>query len=187
MNNNALIILAPGFEEVEAITIIDLLRRADIPVTTASISEKTITGSHGVTIEADELIDDCINRDFFVIILPGGQPGTNNLKESEKVIALLKKQSEKKRLIAAICAAPTVLEKAGLTKGKKVTSYPTEEKVFVDSEYVNDRIVQDGNIITSRALGTAIDFSLYLIKSLCGEEKATEISNKILHSQTRSL
>jgi len=182
----AIVILAPGFEEIETITIVDLLRRADINVTTASISEKEITGSHDIIINADVLLKDYSKHDFDIVILPGG-PGANKLKKSKTVIDLLKKQSNEKKWIAAICAAPTVLEKAGLTTGKKITSYPSEKEVFINSDYKTDNVVQDGNIITSRAAGTAIEFSLYLIRILCDEKKAKEIAAKILFQKNAVL
>ncbi len=177
----ALAILAPGFEEIEAITIIDLLRRAEINVTTTSITDPKVEGAHNITILADTLFQDSININYDLIILPGGQPGTTNLKKSDAVIDLLKRQNSKNKLIAAICAAPTVLADAGLVNGKNITSYPSEKGVFDSSNYKEDNVVQDGNIITSRAVGTAIDLSLFLIKKLCGEMKANEITEKILY------
>jgi 4-methyl-5(b-hydroxyethyl)-thiazole monophosphate biosynthesis len=176
----AIVLLAPGFEEIEAVTIIDLLRRADIEVTTASVTEKSVTGSHDITILADALIGACSQKEYDIVVLPGGLPGTTNLKESKSVIDLLQSQSEKNKLVGAICAAPTVFETAGLITGKKVTSHPSEKAAFVNSDYKTDNIVLDGNIITSRAVGTAIEFSLFIIKLLISEEKANEIASKIL-------
>ena len=183
----AIVILAPGFEEIEAITVIDLLRRAEVNVTTASIDKKNITGSHDITVTVDILLKDFPKSEFDIVILPGGQPGTKNLKESKLVIDLLKNQSANNKWIAAICAAPTVLEKAGLITGKKVTSYPSEEGEFVRSEYRTENVVLDGNIITSRAVGTAIEFSIFLIKMLSGEEKANDIAFKILFQKSSGL
>lgn len=183
----AIVVLAPGFEEIEAITIIDLLRRAGINVTTASIAGKNITGSHDITIKADMLLEDLSKSEFDIVILPGGQPGSENLRNSDRVANLLQRQSDKNQLLAAICAAPTVFEKAGLTTGKRVTSHPSEEGKFSASDYKTDNVVLDGNIITSRAVGTAIEFSLFLIKMLCGENIATEIAAKILFQKNKKL
>jgi len=177
---NALIILTDGVEEVEAITVIDLLRRAEIDVTTASIAEDKVTGSHNITFFADAKIDDVKNTDFDIVILPGG-PGTKHLRESEAVLDIVKRQNENGKYVAAICAAPTVLNKAGIMTGKSMTSHPSEEQTFVNSNYFYKNVVVDGNIITSRAAGTALDFSIKLIEILVGKNKAAEVAGKILH------
>jgi len=176
----ALVILTDGVEEVEAISVIDLLRRADIDVTTSSISGEKVTGSHNIIIQSDTQIDEIRNLDFDILILPGG-PGTKNLRESEDVIELVKKQNAQGKYVAAICAAPTVLNKAGILSGKSITSYPSEEVSFTDSSYFYENVVIDGNIITSRAVGTALDFSVTLIEILVGKKKANEVADKILH------
>lgn len=178
---NALVILAPGFEEIEAITIIDLLRRADINVTTASISEKEVTGSHNIPVIADALINEITNTDFDIVLLPGG-PGVSNLEKSQKVLDLILVQAAKNKLLGAICAAPIVLNRAGLLTNKSVTSHPSEEKTFTNSNYLYENVVMDGNIITSRAVGTALDFSLKIIETLIGKDKAKDIAGKILHA-----
>lgn len=175
-----LVILAPGFEETEAITIIDLLRRALISVTTASISELQVTGSHDITVIADDLLLNLSNYKYDMIVLPGG-PGVQNLADSELVLETLKNQSTAERYIAAICAAPVVLNKAGLLKNKSITSYPSEETTFSESNYFYEAVVVDNKIITSRAVGTAIDFSLKLIEILQGKKVADNVAEKILH------
>jgi len=176
-----LVILTDGVEEVEAISVIDLLRRAGIQVTTSSIAGKKVTGSHNITIHADTKIDDTKDTDFDMVVLPGG-PGTKHLRESKDVIDIVKKQNSRGKYIAAICAAPTVLNKAGILSGKSITSFPAEEKTFTDSSYFYKNVVVDGNIITSRAVGTALDFSVKLIEILCGRKKAEEVAEKILHN-----
>ena len=176
----ALVILADGVEEVEAVSVIDLLRRAGIDVTTSSIAGETVTGSHDIIIHADTQIDQIKDIDFDMVILPGG-PGTKNLRDSDKVIDMVKKQNLNGKYVAAICAAPTVLNKAGILKGKSITSFPAEEKSFTDSSYFYKNVVVDDNIITSRALGTALDFALKLIEILSGRKKADEVAEKILH------
>jgi len=177
----ALVILTDGVEEVEAITVIDLLRRADIEVTTTSISGEKVTGSHNIIIHADSQIDEVKDFDFDIVILPGG-PGTRNLRESETVIDFVKNQNLSGKYVAAICAGPTVLNKAGILSGKSITSYPSEENSFTDSNYFYKNVVVDGNIITSRAAGTALDFAIKLIEILAGKEKADEVADKILYS-----
>lgn len=179
----AVLILAPGFEEVEAITVIDLLRRAEIELTTASIADKIVTGSHNIKIYADVLLSDLREPDYDILILPGG-PGTKHLRDSEAVLDLVKKQNAQQKWVAAICAAPTVLEKAGILHGKSVTSFPAEKGVFNNSIYKNDPVVKDGNIITSRGAGTAVDFSLALIAVLKGRDVASEIADRIVYKNS---
>ena len=176
----ALVILTNGVEEIEAISVIDLLRRADIDVVTSSISGEKVKGSHNITILADTQINEIKNLDFDIVILPGG-PGTKNLRDSEDVIELVKNQNSQGKYVAAICAAPTVLNKAAILSGKSITSYPSEENSFTDSSYFYKNVVIDGNIITSRAVGTALEFALKLIEILVGKKKAQEVAEKILH------
>ena len=177
----ALVILTDGVEEIEAISVIDLLRRADIEVITSSISGEKVIGSHNITIHADTQINEIKDLDFDIVILPGG-PGIKNLRESKDVIELVIHQNQQNRFLAAICAAPTVLDKAGILSGKSITSYPSEESSFSDSSYFYKNVVVDGNIITSRAVGTALDFAIKLIEILVGKKKAYEVAEKILYS-----
>ncbi len=179
--NGALIYLAPGFEEIEAVTIIDLLRRADIDVTVAGLEEGAVTGSHGISIQSDVYYEDINPDEFDYMVLPGGQPGTNNLKQNLKVLDSLKKFRKGNKLIGAICAAPIVLHEAGILEGKKVTSYPSEEKVFNTSIYQSSAVVKDDNIITSRGVGTAIDFALDLIGEIKGENVKQDTAARILY------
>jgi 4-methyl-5(b-hydroxyethyl)-thiazole monophosphate biosynthesis len=175
-----LMFLAPGFEEIEAVTIIDLLRRADIEVVAAGLERDSITGSHGITISGDVFYKDIDPDDFEYLIIPGGQPGTNNLKEDEKVLDTVRKFEKENKLIGAICAAPTVLHKAGILENKKVTSYPSEKKVFETSIYKENHVVRDENIITSRGVGTAIEFALELIGIIRGDNIKRETAQRIL-------
>ncbi len=176
------IFLAQGFEEVEALTPIDLLRRAGAQVTIVSIGEeRTVTGAHGIAIGADALFDEMDFSQEALLVLPGGQPGTNNLKACGKLRELLADANEKGRLLAAICAAPMVFGDMGLLKGKKATCYPGCEEGLTGAEYVTDRVVVDGNITTSRGVGTAISFALSLIEQLFGKEKAEEIQKSIIY------
>jgi 4-methyl-5(b-hydroxyethyl)-thiazole monophosphate biosynthesis len=181
--SGVLIYLAPGFEEIEAVTIIDLLRRAEIDVTVAGLEKNPITGSHGISIQSDVYYEHINPDDFDYMVLPGGQPGTNNLKKNQKVLDSLKKFRNEGKLIGAICAAPIVLQEAGILDGKKVTSYPSEEEVFNASIYQSTPVVKDTNIITSRGVGTAIDFALDLIGEIKGADKKQEIAARILYLQ----
>ncbi len=179
----ALVILAPGFEEIEAVTIIDLLRRAEIEVVTAGLEEGPITGSHGITIIPDVLIEKVDHSEFDILILPGGQPGTNNLKADEKLLKWIKERFSTGRKLAAICAAPTVFHKAGITKNLTLTSYPSEREVFTDSVYLEKPVVKHGTVITSRGVGTAIPFALALIEELKGKSIAQTVKERILFEE----
>jgi len=172
--------LSDGVEETEAITVIDLLRRADLEVMTAALEQNPVRGSHNIRFYADALLEDVGHELYDMLILPGG-PGTARLRDSHMVLNIVKKHYEKERWVCAICAAPTILQKAGISKGKKITSFPTEEKAFSDSTYLKETVVQDGKIITSRALGTAIPFALKLIDVLKGEEAAKSVAERIVY------
>lgn len=178
--DKTLVLLAAGFEEIEAVTVIDILRRSKIDVTVAGLGSKKIIGSHGIAIYCDALINDIRPNEYNVLCLPGGQPGTNNLKSNPVVLNLVRSFNQKGRLIAAICAAPIILEEAGILGGRRLTSYPSEKKVFTQSEYQNKDVVEDDNIITSRGVGTAIDFALTLVKILRGEVHRDQLAERIL-------
>jgi protein deglycase len=172
-----LVPLAVGFEEVEAVTVIDLLRRAGLTVTTASLrSQTTVKGAHGVEIQAETTLSDVKGRVFDAVVLPGGMPGTTNLAESPEIGNLIQKHAEKGFLVAAICAAPTVLAKHGLLNGKKATCYPGCEGKMTGARVLAETVVEDGNVITSRGPGTAIPFALKLIERLVGQAKAKEVA-----------
>ena len=168
-----LVPLAQGCEELEAVTIIDLLRRAGIEVTTASLDDEVITASRGVRLVADKRLDDVVNEDFDMIVLPGGLPGADHLDKDERIHGLLKRMSESGKYTAAICAAPRVLANAGLLEGMKATSYPgfIDKMSLPQTRVLEDPVVTDGKVITSRGPGTAMDFALELIEQLAGKEK----------------
>ena len=128
--SKVLVLLATGFEEIEAITVIDILRRAEIDTTVVGLEKEIITGSHAISIKGDKYIEDININEFDFLILPGGQPGTNNLKSNPIVIEWLQKFNQEKKNIAAICAAPTILEKAKILENVKITSYPSEKDIF---------------------------------------------------------
>lgn len=176
----ALVILAPGFEEIEAISIIDVLRRGAIDVTVAGLTDDLISGSHDITIVPDTVLDKVDHNVFDILVLPGGQPGTNNLKANERLLQWIRDRFKNRQKLAAICAAPTVLHKAGITDHLKLTSYPSEKEVFTNSDYLEKPVVKDGMVITSRGVGTALAFGLALIEELQGKEMAQTVAERIL-------
>jgi 4-methyl-5(b-hydroxyethyl)-thiazole monophosphate biosynthesis len=172
-----LIPLAQGCEELEAVTIIDLLRRAGIDVISAGLESKTITASRGVVLIADRLLADILDQHFDLIVLPGGLPGSDHLNADPRIQQLLQTQAQRGGFCAAICAAPKVLASAGLLEGKSATSYPgvLAQMALNNTECLDSPVVIDGQIITSRSAGTAMDFSLALIALLLGEEKRAAV------------
>ncbi|NLW31286.1 MAG: DJ-1/PfpI family protein [Fibrobacter sp.] len=174
-------ILADGFEEIEAITVIDLLRRAEIKVTILGLDSLEINGAHDVIVHADNLLDS-FDKEYDGIILPGGMPGTTNLANSSKIIDLVKSSFNKGLLCAAICAAPSVLGKAGILEGKKAVCFPGFESSLHGSITTeNKSVIKDANIITSRGPGTAIPFSLEIISYLKNSEFSDKIKTSILY------
>ena len=173
--------LAYGYEEVETITIVDLLRRARIEAVTVSITENNIvTGAHLIPIITDIKLDENRFRRAEAIILPGGQPGVDNVYACEKVLNLIREKYNDGKIIGAICAAPIILGRMGLLEGKKATCYPGCEDELKGAIISDEKVCVDGNIVTSRGVGTAIDFALELIRLLEGEEKAAEVKASIL-------
>ena len=173
-----LVAIAPGFEEIETITIVDILRRAGARVTLGATVEGVLKGSRGIKIEADELLDTVLEKDFDLICLPGGQPGTDNLKNDERIEKILKRMHQEGKYIAAICAAPTVLQKAGILKDKSITCHPSIKSHF--DSYTKDRVVVDGKIITSQSPGTAMEFSFKLVEILFGSERLEKVNDGVL-------
>lgn len=179
MSKKVLVAIADGCEELEAVTIIDCLRRAEAEVTVASVGSKQITASRGVKIVADAIISDCIDDSFDLIVLPGGMPGAEHLRDSAELAALLKEQAKSGRLYAAICASPAVAFKPhGLLEGKKATCYPSLLSELENGE--DSTVIVDGNCVTSQGPGTALAFSLKLIEILFGEGKANEVGKAML-------
>ena len=181
----AVIILADGFEEIEAITCIDLIRRSNTPITILGLNSLEIKGSHEIQVKADLLLED-YSKDFDVLILPGGLPGTTNLAQSSELIDLIKKSFSENRLCAAICAAPVVLAKAGVLKGLKATCYPGFEDKLGEAIYTEETVVHDANVITSRGAGTAVPFALKIIQYICGNEVADTIASNILYQNLKN-
>jgi 4-methyl-5(b-hydroxyethyl)-thiazole monophosphate biosynthesis len=180
MEKHAIIILADGFEEIEAVTPIDLLRRAGIHMTILGLHSLEVRGSHDIVVRAAMLFDD-FAAPFDALVLPGG-PGHKLLLGSEKLLEMIRATCARNLLCAAICAAPVVLAKAGILKGKKATCFPGEEGNLSGAIFIEKETVVDGNIITSRGAGTSVDFSLEIIAYLAGREKADWVAGKIIYN-----
>ncbi|MDX2506871.1 MAG: DJ-1/PfpI family protein [Gammaproteobacteria bacterium] len=187
---NVLIPLAQGCEELEAVTIIDLLRRADIHVTTASLdigSQVTpVTASRGVVLIADSTLDDALTQNYDMVVLPGGLPGADHLDNDKRIHSLLKKMAAEDKYTAAICAAPKILANAKLLEGKSATSYPgvIDQMNLKNTRVKEDAVVCDGKVITSRGPGTAMEFALTLIETLAGTEKRAQVAAGLLWSHS---
>lgn len=180
---NVCIALADGFEEIEGLTVVDLLRRAGIEVTTAAVCGKTqVTGSHRITVLADTLIENVDFDKMDMFVLPGGMPGTKNLQASTVVCKTLKKMIADGKEIAAICAAPSVLGGLHLLNGKKAACYPGFEDALLGAEVIFDEVAVDQQVITSRGLGTAIPFALALIERLLDKKTADEIGRSVIYT-----
>lgn len=178
---NVLVPLAQGCEELEAITIVDLMRRAGFNVVTASLDGQPVKASRGSVLIADTTIDEAIKSEYDMMVLPGGLPGADHLRDDDRVQQKLKEMYAAGKYTAAICAAPRALVSAGILKGKKGTSYPgsLDEKAMSQMDYVEDPVVIDGRVVTSRGPGTAMDFALSLIELLAGKEKRLEVEKPL--------
>jgi protein deglycase len=173
--------LATGFEETEAIAVLDVLRRAGLDVQSISISDSTlVTGAHGITVQADLLLESFDLSDADMLILPGGMPGTRNLNSNEALKSLLTEHAKKGKDLAAICAAPMVLGQLGLLEGKEATCYPGNEQQLKGARISEYMVVQDDRLITAAGPGVALDFALQIVEFYLGEEKAEDISKAML-------
>ncbi len=174
---NVLVPLAPGFEEIEAVTVIDLLRRAGITVVVAGLTDGPIRGSHGIALDPDCDLDEARDGEYDMVVLAGGMPGADNLRDDPRVIALVRAMAAEGKFTAAICAAPQVLAAAGLLVNRRATSYPG----FLDPtsvpglEFTGAPVEQDDKVITSRGPGTAMDFALALVENLTGKDRRDEL------------
>jgi len=177
----ACVLLANGFEEIEAVTVIDVLRRGGVECTVVGVGTRAPTGSHAITVTADVAIDD-LGEDatWDVVVLPGGMPGATNLRDDPRVQAIVRRQHERGAALAAICAAPIALAPAGVLAGRRVTSYPGFLPQLGDVEYVEDEVVTDGGLVTSRGAGTAMAFALALVERLRGREVARDVGARML-------
>lgn len=176
----ALILFADGSEELEAVTVINILRRAGVTVVFAGLHEGSLRGSRGTVLVPDTTLDDVLERDYDMVVLPGGQPGTNNLKADERVLKLVRRMHDAGKYVTAICAAPSVLATAGLLDGKRATSFPGALDPFPKVMREPQAVVEDGKLITSRGPGTAMDFALTLVERLVGHEKRVEVEDGLV-------
>lgn len=178
----AYVFLADGFEEIEGLTVVDILRRAGADTQTVSVmGRKEITGSHRITLQADLVFEETSFEDGTLFVLPGGMPGTKHLGAHEGLTSLLKKAAAEGKRVAAICAAPSVLGDLGLLEGKHAACYPGFEDRLKGAQVEFTPVVTDGNITTSRGMGTAIPFAFSLAAQLTGTEKAEELAKGIIY------
>jgi 4-methyl-5(b-hydroxyethyl)-thiazole monophosphate biosynthesis len=181
---SVLLPLAPGFEELEAVTVIDLLRRAGIDVTVAGLTAGPIKGSRHTVVMPDLALDQALERDYDMLVLPGGEPGATNLQNDTRVTALVKKMQAGGHAIGAICAAPRVLAAAGALDGRRAACYTgaIDPAKYPRVQLAETAVVTDGNITTSRGPGTAMDFALELVERLVGKPKRDEVEARLLRS-----
>ena len=178
MEKKILVPLAEGFEMIEALSIVDIFRRAGVHVDLAAVGESLqVTSSHQVKVIADVPLAECLGENYDLIVLPGGIPGAQNLQESAMLIELLKRQNNANKLYGAICAAPAlVLEPHGLLQGKKATCHPGFVEKLGSQDHINERVVFDKNCVTSKGAGTSIEFALELLGIVMGEEKKKAVA-----------
>jgi len=174
-----LVPLAPGFEEIEAITVIDVLRRANVEVVVAGVEEGPLEGSRGIRVVPDTTLE-AVSGEFDLIAIPGGARAAERLREDERLSRLLVEQREKGRYLAAICAGPTVLSELGILEGRRATGHPSVLSLLRAGKAVTDRVVHDDRIVTSRSPGTAMEFAFKLVEILVGSKKAEEVNRGVL-------
>jgi 4-methyl-5(b-hydroxyethyl)-thiazole monophosphate biosynthesis len=179
------VFLAEGFEEIEALTVVDICRRAGYHVTMVSTQNLDYCqGSHGISIKADQHINDLDFQTLDMLVLPGGKQGTEGLKNCGELMKQLKSFHAQKKHIAAICAAPSILGEIGILKDAKACCYPDFEKELTGAEVLQEEVVIAGHLITSRGMGTSIAFALAIVASFSGEEKADNLAKTIIYRQT---
>ena len=181
MDKKVLVPIADGTEEIEAVCIIDVLRRAGAAVSVASTGELQVTASRGVRLVADKLIGDCTDETYDLVVLPGGMPGAAHLRDSKELVSILTEQRNQGRLYGAICAAPAVvLQHHGLLGQRQATCHPGFVSYLENMDSVESRVVVDGNCVTSRGPGTALEFALKLVELLYSKEKAREVADPMV-------
>jgi protein deglycase len=178
-----LVPLAEGFEELEAVTIIDMLRRAGIEVVVASLAGNPVTGSHGIALTADATLDEVSRQPFDLLALPGGMPGAANLTADPRVGAIIRRLHDSGRHVAAICAAPMALAAAGVLNGRRATAHPGILDRAAGLTLVDEPVVVDDRVITSRGPGTALDFALELVAQLQGPAARQRIESQLQRSR----
>jgi 4-methyl-5(b-hydroxyethyl)-thiazole monophosphate biosynthesis len=176
----ALVLFAEGSEELEAVTVVNILRRAGVTVTLAGLSDGALKGSRGITLQPDTTLDAVMNDNFDMLVLPGGMPGTRHLQADARVIKLAQDMAKHGKYVTAICAAPMVLATAGLLAGKRATCYPTCLDDFPGVQLQTEAVVEDGKLITSRGPGTAMDFALLLAERLAGKARREEVEASLV-------
>jgi len=176
----ALVLFSAGSEELEAVTVVNILRRAGVTVTLAGLREGALRGSRGITLQPDTTLDAVLNDDFDMLVLPGGMPGTRHLQADARVLKLAQDMAKRGRYVTAICAAPMVLATAGLLAGRRATCYPTCLDEFPDVLLQTTAVVEDGQLITSRGPGTAMDFALTLAERLTGKARRDEVEASLV-------
>ncbi len=174
-----LVPLAQGCEELEAVTIIDILRRAGIPVTSAGLDAHPVKASRGTVLIPDTTLDEALKLEYDMVVLPGGQPGTNNLKADPRILEFIRKMAQQKKYVCAICAAPSVLATAGLLDGKQATSFPGALAQYPKINLREMAVVEDDKLITSRGPGTAMEFALTLVEKLAGNATRTKVESDL--------
>lgn len=182
MSERVCVLLAPGYEEVEALTPVDYLRRAGVTVDMVStIEDIAVISAHDIIVQADTFLDDISADDYALVVIPGGIPGAPNLAANPKVLAFIQAMQARGQWISALCAGPMVLDRAGVLAGKRATCFPGYEKELPTAGSVlTDTVVVDGRVITSRGAGAAGYFSLALVEALCGSEKAAEVKKAVV-------
>jgi 4-methyl-5(b-hydroxyethyl)-thiazole monophosphate biosynthesis len=177
-----LVPVADGSEELEAVTIIDILRRAQINVTVAGLDDKPVRMSRGVTLVPDTSLSDALTEEYDMVVLPGGLPGADNLGGDERLTSLVERMAKQGKYTCAICAAPRVLALAGVLDGKKATAYPgfIDNGEFPKVTYTGSAVQEDGKVITSRGPGTAMDFALHLVQTLCGADRRQSVEEALV-------
>lgn len=178
MERKAAVIVAEGFEESETLTIVDILRRAEIRCDLVGLVSDVVKGAHDVVVRTDDVLNEGL-VDYDMVILPGGYGGADNMRNHDGLISLLKKMNEMGKFVTAMCAAPIVLERAGLLDGKNYTAYVGYDKKIKDGTYLEDIVVQDGNLITSRGPATVYAFTYYLVDVLGGD--SLKVKNRMVY------
>lgn len=177
----AVVFLANGFEDIEALATVDILRRGGVDVTIAGVTGDVVTSSHNLKVSADKPVESIKAEEYDAVICPGGMPGASNLRDSQKVIDIIKQAYSSGKIAAAICAAPMVLEKAEVLKGKDFTMYPGMENYAPSGKYHNDKfVIKDGNVITGAGPAATFEFALEILTNLQGKEIAEQVAQGML-------
>lgn len=179
-SKRVLVPLAHGFEEIEAVTIIDILRRSGAEVVTAGLTGRQVTGNHNITLSTDSILQDELDADWDMVVLPGGVPGAPALAKDNGLLDFIQSMRKKGKFTAAVCAAPHVLEKAGITRGKRVTSHPDWAKHMESAIHTGERTVVDDTLVTGQAAGAAMEFAFELVRVLYDDDRVKEVNRGVL-------